>query len=151
MIQQSVNCINLTLQKLTLPTFTLPYLKEPNLTVLQVIKAKPNPKTIQLSRVTKSTCRQRKRKSIKANFKLLFLIDISDGPDDEDDVDGEQQEADDHDHDDANDDWLVWTTSEKRRKRSVGVGDDDVDTKCPGNGVFDLGACKFGTPLLMSW
>ena len=73
----------------------------------------------------------------------------SEGPDD-DDATEEQLEADVHgDDDDDNDDWLIWSTSEKRRKRSL--DDADVDATCPANGVFDLGACKFGTPLVMSW
>ena len=76
----------------------------------------------------------------------------SDGPSDDDDATEEQHEADVHgddDDDDDNDDWLIWSTSEKRRKRSL--DDADVDATCPANGVFDLGACKFGTPLVMSW
>ena len=66
------------------------------------------------------------------------------------DVQGDDgDDDDDDDDDDDNDDWLIWSTSEKRRKRSL--DDADVDATCPANGVFDLGACKFGTPLVMSW
>ena len=27
----------------------------------------------------------------------------------------------------------------------------DTDMKCPPNGVLDLGPCKFGAPLFVSW
>jgi len=58
----------------------------------------------------------------------------------------------DKDDEDEPDDWLIWPTSEKRRKRNVvDVTDAGNDDKCPDVGVFDLGACKFGAPLFLSW
>jgi len=66
-------------------------------------------------------------------------------------VEEEEVEVDKDDEDEP-DDWLIWPTSEKRRKRNVvDVTDAGNDDKCPDVGVFDLGACKFGAPLFLSW
>jgi hypothetical protein len=88
-----------------------------------------------------------------------------------------EEEATDQPEDPESDNWLVWVRSDRRRKREARhkrdvrdfsdardisdardardaryVSDDgDADGVCPDAGVFDLAACKFGAPLVLSW
>ena len=86
---------------------------------------------------------------------LIFAKCFRERAEDEQDVDIEVDDDDKDKGKDDSDDWLIWSTSEKRRKRRSNDDDDDDvandAAKCPDVGVFDLGACKFGAPLYLSW